>query len=100
MGVTELVVEERSDRARRKRGAHVVDLLAHLVPNIRHLFRREVLRQLDEHHAFAGLRVTAYGLEVRRLLKLALDLVDHLLLDFLRGGTRPLDLDHHDAERE
>ncbi len=38
-GVAEIVVEERADNAGRQRPAHVADVLAHLIPNVRDLRR-------------------------------------------------------------
>ena len=79
VGVAELVVEAGADDALRQRVADVADLLAHLVPDVRHLSRRRRVLQIDEDRGLARGRVALQVVEVRRLLQLALEAVGDLL---------------------
>ena len=71
--VAELVVEAGADDAARQRGPDVADLLAHVVPAVRHLVRRRVAAQIDEDRGDAGTGVAGQEVEARHLLELALD---------------------------
>ena len=55
--VAELVVEERADDARRQRAAQVAQLLAHRVPDLRHLLRRRGVAHLEQDQRLARLRI-------------------------------------------
>src|SRR5262245_10833071 len=72
-GVAELVVEEWPDDARRQGVAQVADLLANLVPEVRHLRGWGVAAQADEDRGLAGGREAAQEVEVRNLLEPALE---------------------------
>ena len=61
---------------------------------------RTVPLRLTKMLAKPGPRVGAQEVEIRRLLQLALDLVDHLLLHLLDGRAGPQHLHDHDAEGE
>ena len=98
--VAELVVEERPQHLRRQRVADVVDLLAHLVPDRRHVLGRRGVEELEEDERLARARIAARPLVVGRLLQLPLDAVGDLAVDLLRRGARPERADHHGAEGE
>ena len=53
VGVAELVVEAGADDALRQRVADVADLLAHLIPDVRHLRRGRRVLQVDEDRGLA-----------------------------------------------
>ena len=98
--VAELVVEERADDAGRQGGAHVADLLAHRVPDLRHLLRRRRVPHLKDDQRLARLGVAADLVGVRHLLQRLLELVGHLLGDLLRGRAGPEDAHRHRPEGE
>ncbi len=100
IGIAELVVEKGTDHALRQRLANVADLLAHLVEGVLHRIAANRALQVDEDVGEARPRVGADEVETRRLLQLALDLVDHLVLHFLHGCARPHHLHDHHAEGE
>ena len=96
----EVVVEERSHDALRQRAADVADVLAHLVPDVRHLRGRRGLLQVDEDRRLAGDGVAAHPIEKVGLLQLALEPLGHLLHGLVDRGTGPGRGDHHRAKRE
>jgi hypothetical protein len=96
----EVVVEERTHDALRQRAADVADVLAHLVPDVRHFRRRRGLLQVDEDRRLAGDRVAAHPVEVVGFLQLAFEPLGHLLHRLVDGGAWPGSSDHHRAERE
>jgi hypothetical protein len=100
VGVAKLVVEERADHALGQRLADVADLLARLVEGILDRLPAHLPLQVDEDVCEAGPRIGAQELEARRLLQLAFDLVDDLLLHLLDAGARPHHLHDHGTERE
>ena len=55
VGVAEIVIEARPDDAGRQRAAHVADVLADLVPDVRHLVGWRLALQIDEDRREAGL---------------------------------------------
>ena len=73
VGVAEFVVCDRPDDAPRQRQLDVLDLLAHLVPGIRHRLRPGRSLEVHEDGRLPRLGVAFQVIEVRRLLKLALD---------------------------
>ena len=99
-GVAELVVEVGAVDAARQLAGDVADLLAHLVEGIGHVAAEGVALDLDGDDGAAGAREGAHEVEMRRLLELALDLVDHLVLHVGERGARPHHLHDHDAEGE
>ena len=100
VGIAEFIIEEGADHAFRQRLADVADLLARLIERILDRLTAHGALEVDKDVGKAGSGVGAQEIEARRLLQLALDLVDHLVLHFLRGGARPNSLHHHDAEGE
>ena len=89
-GVAELVVEERPAHALRQRVLDVAELLAHLVPDLRHRGRRRVLAQVDLDLRDARLGVAARVVDLGHLLQLLLQLVGHLLGHLLRRAAGPV----------
>ena len=84
----EVIADVRLARARRQQGLHVVDLAAHLVPDLRQP-SRGVLRlyvDLDNRQARARDRVELG--ELRQLLDRPLETVGDLELDLLGAGAR------------
>ena len=100
VGVAEFVIEERTCHACRKGVPDVADLLAHLVEGVGDLPAARRALDVDENHRISGPRIGAHIVEMRRLLHLALDLVDHLALHVLGGRAGPGDLHHHQPEGE
>ena len=100
VSVAELVVEAGADDALRQVVADVADLLAHLIPDVRHLSRRRRIFQVDEDRGLAGGRVALQVVEVRRLLELALEAVGDLLERVADRGAGPPDLHHHGLDGE
>ena len=98
--VAELVVEAGADDPGRQRGADVADLLAHVVPAVRHLASRRVAAQVDEDRGDAGTGVAGEEVEAWHLLDLALDALGHLQHGVLERGAGPGGLHHHGAEGE
>eukprot|EP01022_Parablepharisma_sp_SALTPOND_P021778 TRINITY_DN435_c2_g5_i1.p1 TRINITY_DN435_c2_g5~~TRINITY_DN435_c2_g5_i1.p1 ORF type:complete len:1432 (+),score=573.01 TRINITY_DN435_c2_g5_i1:2996-7291(+) len=98
--VAEFIVEVRSLDTLRQVAGHIADLLAHLVPGLRHLRGRGRVLDREEQLRLSRTRIAAQEVHVRRLLQLAGDAVGDLLLHLARGGTRPVGLDHHDLEGE
>jgi hypothetical protein len=66
--VAEVVVEAWSDDTGRESPANVGDLLAHLVPFVRHILAARRAEQVDEHRRDPGRRVALDVVELRRLL--------------------------------
>ena len=62
-GVAEVVVEARPDHAGRQRAADVADVLAHLVPDVRHFGGLGRALEVDEDRRPAGDRVAAQEIE-------------------------------------
>ena len=100
VGVAELVVEAGADDALRQRVADVADLLAHLIPDVRHLRRGRRVLQVDEDRGLARGRVALQVVEVRRLLELALEAVGDLLERVADRGAWPSDLHDHGLDGE
>jgi hypothetical protein len=98
--IAEFVIEERTLDALRQRGGDIADLLAHLVPGLRHFLDGRGILHREEHQRFAGARIAAHEVDIRRFLQLAADAVGHLFLHLARGGAGPEGADHHHAERE
>ena len=100
VGIAELVVEARADDSLRQRVADVAHLLAHLVPDVRHLSRGRRVLQVDEDRGLARGRVALQVIEARRLLQLALEAVGDLLERVADRGARPCGLHHHGLDGE
>ena len=99
-GIAEVVVEAGSDDAGRQRAADVANVLAHLIPDVRHFggFRRAF--QIDEDRRASGNGVAAQEVEASGLLQLALEPFGDLLQRVVHGSARPSGLDDHGAEGE
>ena len=98
--VAEFIVEVRSLHALRQLIAYVADFLAHLIPDIRHACRRRGIPGDEKYERLPRLRIAAHDVDMRRLLQLLFDLVGDLLLDFARGGARPVRAHYHHLERK
>jgi hypothetical protein len=99
IGVAELVIEANTS-ALRQRGLDVVHLLAHLVPDVRHLGLGCCVLQIYEDRGLARGRVALQIVQAGRFLQLALDAIGDLLERIADGGTRPCRLHHHGPDRE
>ena len=99
-GVAEVVVEAGSDHAGRQRAADIADVLAHLVPDVRHLRGAGRAFQIDEDRREARGGVAAQEVEAPGLLQLALDPFGDLLQRVVHGRAGPGGLDDHGAEGE
>ena len=100
VGVAELVVEVGADDALRQRAGDVAHLLAHLVPDVRHVGRPGRVLQVDEDRGAAGAGEALHVVEARRLLQLALQAVGDLLERVLDRGARPGRGHHHGLDGE
>jgi len=98
--IAKIVVEERPLHALRQGEPHIADLLAHGVPDARHLVRFGRILDLENDLRLARLRIAADLVGVLHFLQRALDLVGHLLGHLLRRGARPVGAHHHGTESE
>ena len=98
--VAEVVVEAGSDHAGRQRAADVADVLAHLIPDVRHFGGFGRALQVDEDRRPAGDGVAAQEVETSRLLQLALEPFGDLLQRVVHARAGPSGLDDHGAEGE
>ncbi len=80
--------------------ADVTDLLAHLVPGIRHGRGRRAVLDREEQGRLTRPRVAAQEIDVGSLLQLAGNPVGHLFLDLSRRRAGPERADHHHLESE
>ena len=99
-GVAEFVIGKRPLHPGGQVLADIVDLLAHLIPEFRHLLRRREIAQLDEHQRLARLGVTAQAVQIGQFLQFSFDAVSNLLLHFARCRTWPERTNHHDLDGE
>ncbi len=95
VGVAVFIVEVGAEHALRQGGLDVADLLAHLIPELGHLGRRDVVAERDVDHRLAGLGVALHVVEVGQLLQLGLELVGDLQLHLARGGAGPCSRHDH-----
>ena len=100
VGVAELAVEAGADDSLGQRVADVAHLLAHLLPDARHLCRRRRVLQVDEDRGLPRARVALQVVQARRFLQLALDAVGNLLERVADRGARPCGLHHHGLDGE
>ena len=100
VGIAELIVEARPDNSLRERISDVAYLLAHLVPDVGRLSGGRRILQVDEDGGLARGRVALQVVEIRGLLKLALEAVCDLLERVADRGARPRDLHHHRLDGE
>ena len=89
------VVEDRADDAVGKLEFDVAELLACLVPRFLLIRFRRTTHHRDCHRAVALARIRLDLLEVVELLELLLHPVEQLVLDLLRGRSRPVDDRRH-----
>ena len=99
-GVAEVVVEAGSDDAGRQCAADVADVLAHLIPDVRHFGGFGRALEVDEDRRASRDRVAAQKVETRRLLQFALKPFGNLLQSVVHARARPSSLDDHGAEGE
>ena len=89
VGIAELIVEEWSQHTGRQGALDIANLLAHLIKCVAHLPPAGFALEVHEDYGASRVRVGLHIIELRRLLDLALDLVDHLLLHFMDRRARP-----------
>ena len=80
--------------------ADIADLLADLIPDVRHLLGADGALQVDEDRRHAGARVAAQEVEVRRFLQLALEPLGDLLQRVFEGRAGPGRLHDHRLDDE
>ena len=100
IGVAEVIVEPGPNNSGRERMANVANVLAHLIPDIRHFGGLRRAFQIDENGGEPGLRVAAQKVEALGFLQLALDTFGDLLQCFVHRRAGPGGLDDHRSERE
>ena len=88
--VAEVVVEAGPDHAGRQRAADVADVLAHLIPDVRHFGGFGRALQVDEDRRPAGDGVAAQEIEPSRLLQLALEPLGDLLQRVVHASRRAI----------
>ena len=98
--VAELVVEAGADDAGRQGTADVADVLADMIPDVRHFLGRGAAFQVHEYGGDAGAREAAQKVEVRRLFEGAFDAIGHLIERVIEGRARPRRLNDHGSESE
>ena len=98
--VAELVVVEGADNAAGQAAPRVADLLAHRVPDLRHLLGWRGVLDLEDDQRLTGLGVAADLVGVGHLLQRALQLVGDLVGHLLRRGAWPVGANDHGAEGE
>ena len=98
--VAELVVEAGADDAARQRAPDVADLLADVVPAVRHLARRRIAAQIDEDRRDPGAGVAGQEVEAGDLLEPALEALGDLGDRVVEGGAGPRRLHDHGPEGE
>src|SRR5262252_2696750 len=100
VGVAEVVIETRSDDAGRQGMTNIADVLANLIPDVRHLGRRRRSLQVDENRRTARAGVAAQEIQTTDLLQLSLDALSHLRQRVVQGGAGPRRLHDHGPEGE
>ena len=100
IGVAEIIIEEGADDVGRQRVADVADLLAHLIPGVRHRRCLHTVLQVDEYRGVARLGVAANEIEARHFFQLLLDAVGDVANGFISGCPRPEGADHHGLDGE
>ena len=98
--IAEVIVEERPLHAGGQRATHVTDLLAHRIPDGRHLAGPGGVIDLENDLRLAGLGIAADLVGIGHFLQRALELVGDLLGHLLRRGTRPVGAHHHGPKGE
>ena len=98
--IPKFIVEKWPHHTRRQAAAHVTDLFAHGVPNLRNSPGVRVVFDLKNDLRLAGLGITSYLVGKGHLLEGALDFVGHLLGHLLSRGAGPIGPHHHGAEGE
>ena len=100
VGIAELIVEAGTDNSLRQRVADVAHLLAHLIPDVRHVSRLCRILQVNEDRGLARGRVALQVIQIWRFLELALEAVCDLLERVADRGARPCHLHHHGLDGE
>src|SRR5258707_7916786 len=100
IGVTELVVEEWADDALWQVLPDVADLLAYLIPDVRHISAYHRAFEGDENRRCAGKRIALDVVETRSFLELLLYPICDLLQRVRDVGARPKELNHHGLDCE
>ena len=95
IGLAELVVEERADNALRKVLPDIADLLAYLVPDVRHISAQHRAFEGDEDRRRASNRIALDVVETGSLLEFLLHPIRDLLERVRDIGAGPQDLHHH-----
>ncbi len=98
--VTELIVERRPLQTLGECAANIVDLLAHLVPDLRDGLGAGGVLEKHEYRGFARPRVAFHVVEGVEFFEFFLDAVGDLLEGFFLGRTGPAGLDHHGLDGE
>ncbi|MNJ30210.1 hypothetical protein D3C77_248060 [compost metagenome] len=98
--ITELIVERRPLDALGELAADVLDLLAHLVPDLRNVLGLGGVAQVDVDRRFTRAGVALHIVERIQFFELFLDAVSDLVEGFVLGRTRPAGLDNHGLDGE
>src|SRR5262245_40167655 len=98
--VAEIIVEARSDNPDRQGMTNVADAFADVIPDIGNLTCRRVTLQIHEDRCGSRTCKAAQEVELRRLLKRALETLSNLLQRFFNGCSRPSSLHDHGLDDE
>ncbi len=99
-GVAEIVIEEGTKYALRKRVANVPDLVADFLPDGGHLRRCDRSLQVDEDRRRARLSGTPDDIDMTDFLKCPLDAFGDLIEHFRKSCAGPDCSDQHGPDRE
>src|SRR6516225_1013045 len=96
--VAEIIVEAGADDALRQGPAYIADVLAHLIPDVRHLPCRGRAFEGDENRRQARAGIRAQEIQALRFLQLALKAFGDLSQGIVERCPRPSRLHDHGTE--
>src|SRR3984885_10367410 len=100
VGVAEIIVETRADHALGQGPTHIANVLAHLIPDVRHLPCGGRAFEVDENRRQARTGIRAQEVQALCLLQLALKALGELGQGIVERCPWPSRLYDHGAERE
>ncbi|MNE29611.1 hypothetical protein D3C81_1344290 [compost metagenome] len=98
--ITEFVVEPRALDTLGKLAAYVLDLLAHLIPDLGDALGRSGIEQVDVDRRLTRAGVAFHIVERIQLFELLFNPVGNLVEGFILRRSRPACLDHHGLDGE
>ncbi len=98
--IAKLVIERRALNAAGQFGAHIADLLAHLIPGRRDVGAAGFAFEEDKKRRFASQRVAFHVIQRVDFFELLFQPVSHLLQGVGQRRTRPARLNDHGLDGE